>query len=66
MLTQEQINRLSEERNRIMRFTQELRELADEGDSFFFSCCHSAANIFTDGCYEVDRIILEGSAEIDA
>lgn len=62
-LTNKQVNELAAGREKILRFAQDLRELADTRDSYFFALCHSAANTLIDGCYEVDRIIMEGSSE---
>ena len=65
MLTNKQVKYLHEERNRIMRFTQELREMACEKDGFLFFLFLTAANDLTNGCYQIDKAILEGSAEDD-
>lgn len=62
-LTNKKVKELAEKREEIIRFAQDLRELPDPDDSYFFACCHQAANMLIDGCYGIDRIILEGSSE---
>jgi hypothetical protein len=63
MLTNKQVNHLHEERNRLMRFCQELREMAAVDDEYFWMLCIVAANDLHRGALGIDKIILEGSAE---
>lgn len=62
MLTNKQVAHLHEERNRIIAFTQELREMAGSENYFFHAICHSAADELMLGCMMIDDVLLEGSA----
>lgn len=67
MLTNKQVNRLHEERNGIIRFTQELREMACNKDAgwTFATYLTIAASQLEEACYMIDKGILEGSASED-
>lgn len=63
MLTNKQVNYLHKERNRIIRFTQELREMEDDKNYYFGAKCHEAADALMEGCFMIDDVLLEGGAE---
>lgn len=61
-LNDKQVENIHKERNRIIRFCQKLREMGYD-DSIFAAKCHEAANDLMGGCFMLDDVILEGSAE---
>ena len=63
MLTNKQVDYLHEQQNRIVLFCQELREMGGEPNYYFGAMCHAAADSLMDGCFMLDDVILEGSAE---